>query len=134
MNLRARMGVLFGALLLTLGAGAVAATPAQAAWSDCPVGAVCIFDGTSGGWPLYYWTSGGPCINIGTSWNDRASSVYNRSGSHVLSVRFHEHAGCSGDGNPATLTVYNGQMKTFGTGSGLTQYNNILSSFFVVAS
>ena len=126
-----RLAIMLAAL--TLGV-AVSATPAQATWSQCPTYAVCIFEGTSGGSPLYWWTEeswGTGCVNIGTSWNDRASSVYNRTPAWVSSVRFFEHSNCSGDHDPPSLWTYNGQMKTFGTGSGLTQYNNMISSFVI---
>ncbi|MDB1087270.1 peptidase inhibitor family I36 protein [Streptomyces sp. ACA25] len=47
--LRAKIGITMGATLLAgLGLGATA-TPAHAAWSDCPPGALCAYLYTSGG-------------------------------------------------------------------------------------
>jgi len=137
MNFRTRLAATLTALAMMTGVALVQATPAQASWSQCPNYAVCIFEGSSGGSPLYWWTEEAwddGCITFGSNWNDRAGSVYNRTPAWISSVRFFEHAGCAGDGNPGTLYTYNGQMKTFGTGSGLTQFNNVLSSLIVVGT
>lgn len=131
-NIRKRLAATGAAVLLGLGLATIPTSPAQALWSDCPTYAVCIFDGSNGGWPHYHWTNlQHGCYNIGPNWNDRAGSVYNRTPAWIENVSFHEHANCAGDLNPQTLITSNGQMRTFGTGSGLTQYNNIISSFFV---
>ncbi len=81
----------------------VAPTPAQAAYSDCWIGYVCIWDGDNGSNALLF-SAGGPgvtsptCINVPSSANDKADSFYNNRRSTVggRDVRFWLNAGCSG--------------------------------------
>jgi hypothetical protein len=83
-------------------ASAVAATPAQAAKSDCPgAGYYCVWNGWNwAGSPAYYWDiptagTGGYCVNYGGSLNDNVDSNY-ITGTDALSVTQYRDANCSG--------------------------------------
>lgn len=73
-------------------------TPVFASWSTCPALAkVCVFDygGGSGDYYAIYGDYTNYCFNLST-FNDRAGSVYNKSGK---TIDLFEHAGCqSGNG------------------------------------
>jgi hypothetical protein len=89
-------------LTAALTIGAVAATPASAAKSDCPgAGYYCVWTGWShAGVPAYYWDiptsgTGGYCVNYGGSLNDNVDSNY-ITGTDALSVTQYRDANCSG--------------------------------------
>lgn len=89
--------VVVAALLLGAGLAVTAATPAQAAFIDCPNGRVCLFrdlNGTGGILVSIAW-SPGTCYNVPTDANDRATSYVNRlPGTRHMQV--YRNAGCSG--------------------------------------
>lgn len=125
-----RLLVILTFIGLAVTAGAVTAAPAYALWTHCDPGHICIFDGTNGGGVPYEWSSGSGCINIGGSWNDKASSVMNRA-SWAGGVSFYEHANCSLDFDPIGLHTTSGESYSFHSGGGYTVYNNMLSSFYI---
>ena len=71
-------------LALTVSTVVVTETPALADYADCPSNVVCTYDfggGNIGGLGMYYYSFPGgsnPCVNIGGTWNDHISSIYNR--------------------------------------------------------
>jgi hypothetical protein len=76
--IKRRLSALLAALLLTLGIGAVAASPAFAAWDGCESGYVCMYDGNGGtGIRHSYHGVSGYCTNINDVPNT-ANSFYNR--------------------------------------------------------
>lgn len=80
---------------LMLGAGAAfVAKPAQAAYSDCPSPRFCLWEHSDYNSPMYqYSPTVGTCYNLGAAINNRATSVYNRTGSRV---RLFDGTGCTG--------------------------------------
>lgn len=84
-------------LAMATGIGAVAAAPAQAAYSDCTVGYVCLWNDSGGvGFPsLVRNDPPGTCYNVPTFWNDKMDSFSNRLlfGKHV---QFYKDANCTG--------------------------------------
>ena len=84
------------ALAVVVGVFGVA-TPAHAAYADCPSDYVCIWAGSNFttilGSPVY--RSPGTCHNLSVNLNDKAGSFYNHlsNGHHVT---FYSDAGCTG--------------------------------------
>lgn len=79
--IKRRIAVLLVALTATLGIGAVASSPAYAAWSDCRSGQTCFWNLHSGsGTPFQSPAAGGnlACTTLPTSVRNTASSVRNR--------------------------------------------------------
>ena len=88
------------ALIVVLGVTAIAATPAHAAYSNCPSNAICVWPtrtftmGNGSGGPMYYWTNpGGGCINFGAAINDQTASAANNA---TWIATFYVNANCSG--------------------------------------
>jgi hypothetical protein len=81
-TIKTRIATLAVVLLAALGVGAIAASPAYAAWSDCDYGNTCLYNGVGGaGTPYEVDATGWPnftCITMGTSGRNMASSLYNR--------------------------------------------------------
>jgi len=97
------------AMLATLGIAvtlaAAVASPAQAAQSDCPsssggitvVG--CFYTHSNYGTPLWIVTTSQGCKNFTSTWNDRASSAWNRTvagSSGAYLIRIWVDGNCSG--------------------------------------
>jgi hypothetical protein len=102
-----RLGTLAVAVLLALGLGAVAATPAHAAYSSCPgnvANLVCLWTGLDGGGTRYGFVGvSGFCTNVTGSANNAAVSFWNRRGDDTPGtqtddkhVQFYDSAGCTG--------------------------------------
>lgn len=90
-----RLAVVFTALGVLLGVGAVAASPAFAAYDGCTFGYVCMYSGNGGtGTRHSYAGVSGFCTNIGDVPNT-ANSFYNRrdNGKHV---QFYDGPDCNG--------------------------------------
>lgn len=90
-----RLAVVLTALGALLGVGAVAASPASAAYDGCTFGYVCLYDGDGGtGTRHSYHGVSGFCTNI-TDVPNTANSFYNRrsDGKHV---QFYDGLNCSG--------------------------------------
>lgn len=98
--MRRRISTIAMALLVALGVIGVAATPAQAAASDCAIPRICVWDNTHfPGTPTYYWTipatpAGGYCINYGGSLNDNVDAIVIKGG---RSATLYQNANCSGE-------------------------------------
>lgn len=94
--MRKRLVALVAALLAATGLTLVASAPAQAAYTDCSVGYVCLFDGYNGTGAMHPIpvSPRGYCYNVPTSFNDRANSAYNRMTTRW--VQFYTNAGCTG--------------------------------------
>lgn len=95
------MAALALALALLGVAVIVAPSVAQADFSSCPSGRLCVYNGTNGGGvpDLYSATSLADCENMHAGTDNSASSVYNRL---TVSVTLKKGAGCSG---ASSLTV-----------------------------
>jgi hypothetical protein len=97
---RQRVGVFLAALLVSLGTGAVAATPAQAFLSDCPSGYFCMWTNYwYNGLPYLYWIppgTGGFCSNFNSTLNDNVDSAALPNGTYSRSVTMYKDANCSG--------------------------------------
>lgn len=98
MTIRKRIVLLLAVFAAMLGAGAVAATPAQAFANDCTYTRFCVWTNYYyNGAPAYYWTipsgSGGYCVDFGGSLNDNVDSAVIKGG---RSATLYEHAGCNG--------------------------------------
>ncbi|MFI0717787.1 FG-GAP-like repeat-containing protein [Streptomyces sp. NPDC021224] len=81
---RLRAIVVAAAAALGLSAGAMA--PAHAAatgWNRCPKGSFCLFDGLNGTGSMIAYTSSHSSLG---SWDNKADSVYNRTGMHAVSM------------------------------------------------
>lgn len=63
----------------TLGA-VVVASPASANWDPCPFGALCTYRDIKGGGEMYYYTYTPLCVEIGGTWDNDISSVWNNTG------------------------------------------------------
>lgn len=99
MTWRNRITVTLALLGVLLGAGAVAAAPAQAGTGDCAWGRVCVWKVAGHiGAPAYYWTvpsgSGGVCFNYGAGLNDQVDSIAVKGGRSATQYR---DANCSGN-------------------------------------
>lgn len=84
------------ALILAVGSLVVFASPAQAAWSSCPVEYVCLYPNTNGnGVPriILIPNSGFGCRSVGLGDTNMASSVWNRTGETVWLT---DYTDCSG--------------------------------------
>ena len=96
---RQRAATLLVAVALALGGGAVATTPAHAAWTDCPVNSFCVFNGSNGTGSHYHWTLtgmfNGQCTNIGAPWDNVAKSAVMTT-SNNYTVRLWTSANCTG--------------------------------------
>ncbi|MEC3992765.1 FG-GAP-like repeat-containing protein [Actinacidiphila sp. DG2A-62] len=62
-------------------AGGTAPAHAVSGWDRCPRGSVCLFDGDGGTGSMIAYSS--PQAGLG-SWDNRANSVYNRTGQHFM--------------------------------------------------
>lgn len=85
-------------LTVVVGVTTVVANPAHAAYSNCPLGNVCIWDGLNGSGSPMYVHSGAPgtCINLPSSVNNRAESFYNHLSGLNRAVQFYDGSGCTG--------------------------------------
>lgn len=77
-----------------------AATPASAAFSDCPAGTACIWSGPNGTgtkWVLSYSALGGPfvCNLLGSAWKQDVSYKVDFGGGHGLGVYGPGEPGCN---------------------------------------
>lgn len=86
----------------------VAVPAANAAWTDCPNGQFCFWDGPGGTGnrlTLSYSGSGGQlvCNFLGGYWDNRTVSVYNRLGSG-RSILLFDYA-CAADGHIAPMVT-----------------------------
>lgn len=96
--IKRRLTVLLTALALMLGVSLVAASPAQAAWSDCDYGTNCFYNGSAGsgapfesdalGWPNH------TCLTLPVAWRNVASSLYNRAPD--TRIRYFGQTNCQG--------------------------------------
>lgn len=95
--MRRRVLSVLAGLLLGAGAVAVAATPAQAAYSNCSNQYVCAFYGYSGGLPVLFtvYRSPGTCYNLDPADNDQASSIANHLANHHA-IQVYRDGGCTG--------------------------------------
>ena len=92
--------------------GVTVATPAQAAYSSCPSGNVCIFDGNDGTGTMWAYTGtsgGGVCINTPAA-NDRGQSYRNR---HAKAVSFYWNANCAESSHPRWGPLASGTQGNF---------------------
>ncbi|MEW1569822.1 peptidase inhibitor family I36 protein [Streptomyces sp. NPDC093509] len=136
---RFRTASLISAAILGIGGGLVAATPANAAASQCPQGKVCLFHDKNFGGEMYI--TDGTCVPSlqGESFpgnyptvNDSVSSIVNNSG---YTLRLFQNSGFGGRWTIAYaqvadftqgLTIYNSD----GTTSSSTSFNDQLSSIW----
>lgn len=95
MKLRTRIIAVAVATFAMIG---LAAAPAQAAYSNCDWGYVCIYTGLDGGGTQYTLRGvAGQCINMVGGGVDSADSYANRrSGSISHHVQFYDDFGCTG--------------------------------------
>lgn len=95
MKLRTRVTAFIAVVLAFLG---LAATPAQAAYSECDWGTVCVWTGIDGSGTIYRLRGvAGQCINMVGGGVDSADSYANRrSGSTSHHVQFYDNFGCTG--------------------------------------
>jgi hypothetical protein len=97
-TIRKRIATFTFALMAALGGGAVAASPAYAAWGGCSSGNNCFY-GLSGGAGTPYQSdaSGWPdntCITLPVAWRNFASSIYNHAPNTY--IRYFALTGCQG--------------------------------------
>ena len=103
-------------LISTAAVVTVSATPAHAAWSNCPSGnIICIFDNPDGYGAMYTIGVTPGCWNL-SNFNDRAGSVYNKSGK---TITLYEHANCTSSNGWAT-NLPHGWKITFGFWIGMS--------------
>ncbi|MFF7198775.1 FG-GAP-like repeat-containing protein [Streptomyces sp. NPDC008079] len=76
-----RATLLTTAVALGLVAGGVAPAQAATGYDRCPQGALCLFDQPGGQGTMTSYTAAQPTLG---AWDDKASSVYNRTGYHAL--------------------------------------------------
>lgn len=106
-----RVATVAAGVLVALG---LLATPARAAYSDCFVGYVCVWDGLNASGTLLFAasTTPGHCVNVPTSANDRAESFYNHLTNTGKGAQFYRDANCTGHGLHDT-TGYGGPTQPF---------------------
>lgn len=123
--MRRRIVVLLTALALTLSVSLVAASPAQAAWSDCDYGNTCFYNPTGGvGTPYESSATGWPnhtCKTLPVAQRNIASSVYNRAPD--TRIRYFNQTSCQGG---ASLILTFGQQRSLFVPSSA---NNNIESF-----
>lgn len=126
-----RILTITGMILVFIG---VAAVPANAStYADCPSNRFCLYSEANGGGVQYYW---GPeyfavCGNISGSWNDVASSIYNRFLNNWKVTVFRD-ANCLG-GIISDYSLFQGYIAP-GQSMNLTGgHNNVASSFKIQA-
>lgn len=95
MKLRTRVTAFLAVVLAFLG---LAATPAQAAYSECDWGTVCVWTGTDGGGTIYRLRGvAGQCINmVGGGVNSVESYANRREGNVSHHVQFYDDFNCTG--------------------------------------
>ena len=97
MSVRKALVALAVTIMTTIGLVAVA-SPAQAAWADCPSGIACLWAGQNGTGTRYHITVGefgvGNCISVGAPLNNNAESGRHTFGSN-LRLRVYQDSQCS---------------------------------------
>jgi peptidase inhibitor family I36 len=141
--MRRRIIAFASALVVALGLGLLAATPAQAFTWGCPDGTACVYTGFNGTGSSLTISVGqygvDVCHNFSVQMNNDDSSVAESFGSD-LDMLIYANANCDSDWNDIVFTgecINTHGINCTGTDSGawnfntisLTRYNNIGSSF-----
>lgn len=113
-----RFLVTAAAVVLGLGAVAVAATPAQAAYTSCtPTLAGCFFYDSNGNGAIWDIPYSYGCKNFTAVWNDKVSSIRWQSVAHGVNtgilLQWWENNNCSGINSQwwaPSATAHNGNM------------------------
>lgn len=123
--IRRTIATLIAALAVGLGGAVAVSTPAHAAWSDCPNGNTCFFDGTNGTGDFYASIAtgfpDGTCKTLPVANRNRATSLYNRAANTL--IFYYPDPSCGGG---AVTFLFTGEAKGDLRGTG---YNNDIESF-----
>lgn len=85
------LAVIFAGIIV----GAVGFVAPAYAYANCPATLFCTYDGANGSGAQYnYNSSTSGCVPIGSTWNDRISSVSNHL-TNGRTVVMYQHAGCN---------------------------------------
>jgi len=96
MKMRQRLAAVLAGLVLGGGLAVAVAAPAQASYSECNTGTVCIWNATNGsGSPIGggFSSTPGTCFDLFGAQNDSADSFRNHT---TKSVQFYDNHGCTG--------------------------------------
>lgn len=128
--IKRRLMVLLVALLGTTGVGAVAASPAHAAWSSCNSGNNCFWDLHSGTGTPYQSTPIGNmvCQTLPTAQRNKASSIKNfKAGTRIW---YYGQTSCQGA--PVAALDFPNQFSLFVPHAGNNNIESYLTCFFSV--
>lgn len=92
MKLRSKVGAAFVALFAAFAVTMVVAPPASAHYSQCPDGYFCMWEHSS--YEGAFFKTNRSVSNVGSSFNDKATSFWNRTD---VWVTVFQHAGYTGD-------------------------------------
>ncbi len=121
----------------TLAFAIAPSVPASAAASDCPSGKFCTWNNANYSSTRWEWSPGtirslpNGCLNVTSSANNNASSLYNRAGLINTVLRIHNNSNCA-DSGVLIGTIYMDAdlMNT----PGIVAYGDLLTSISARAS
>ncbi|MGW4688423.1 hypothetical protein ACWEPM_26510 [Streptomyces sp. NPDC004244] len=101
MSIRTKLAAAAATGALALGAGLLAAGPAQAAWSDCPLGYVCIYATTSENSPIVWKEDSAGWHNLSGMYGNHRIFNNQTDGWRFWTCTGYDGAGCSSGYLPA---------------------------------